>query len=344
LLAQQESMQANGQINPQTYARRLTHWQRLEQVACWQADAVLVPNPEAVERLVNMGVAAQKITCITAALDLHTLSHVRIDANLQRLYKHPFLLTVVTPYMGADDGLTHLLQALHLLRWHLPDLRCAVVITVVPPPAALLALQTLSQDLGLVHIVDWILPPTDTDADAEHQAIQYVAPADVCLVPHTPLGQAYLPTQVYLYHSMGKPILGAEQPPLQRYLNQTQGLGAVAWQQPDLLANGIWQLHQNPALRKQLADAGRNAALTQHNWTLESPKWLGCLQGVLTAPIPPDGAEGMQQAVLSAEALMKDDRSLASTNSLLAMAAMASAQMQQEALPSDVMPTKERAT
>src|SRR5262249_11757237 len=77
---------------------------------------------------------------------------------------------------------------------------------------------------------------------------------------------ATFPNKAYLYHLLKKPILVSNATPLQRYVETTGGGLAFPSGDADALAELIRMLYTRPDLRREMANKGHQAVLTQYNW------------------------------------------------------------------------------
>ena len=260
--------QANGQPDLKKASQVKSRWEHIEKLACWQADRLLVVTKEAKDRLVANGIAAPKITIVPNTVDGNKFAQVPLDTQVQRQYKHTFLLTYVGHVNGPHRGIETVLQAINLLKWDIPELKFVAAGAVREPYEPVLRQQIEAMELDrFVDFTGWM---------DEAEFGSYIAAADVCICPHLANDHtnATFPNKLYLYHWYGRPVVASNCLPIERYLTETQGGLVFDSGNAEQLATAIWQLYQNAALRKQLGEQGRSAVLKEHNWQAQAPHFV----------------------------------------------------------------------
>jgi glycosyltransferase involved in cell wall biosynthesis len=250
-------------------------WDHIEKLACWQADRLLVNTKEAQDRLVAKGIAASKIAIIPDAVDADRLAHTQLDPDIQRMYKHTFLLTYVGNAHASYQGLETVLQAIHLLKWDMPELKFVIAGSVSPAYETVLKKQIAAMEL------ERFVDVTNTSDDTSTSS--FVAASDVCLHPYlaNDYSNTTFPSQLFLYHWYGRPIIASNSLPVERYLTETQGGLVYDSGNAEQLATAIWQLYRNSALRRQMAEQGRQSVIKQHNWQVQAPAFIQVYDDVM---------------------------------------------------------------
>jgi glycosyltransferase involved in cell wall biosynthesis len=102
------------------------------------------------------------------------------------------------------------------------------------------------------------------------QAASYLDSADILASPHVPMPDDKpffgSPTKLFEYMAMGKAIVASNLDQLGRVLTHQQTAWLVEPGNATELASAIRLLSSNPALRRQLGENARKAALASHTW------------------------------------------------------------------------------
>jgi glycosyltransferase involved in cell wall biosynthesis len=260
LMGMMKGKNADGSLNKAKSRRAQAQWDTIEKLACWQADKILVVTEEATERLAAKGINPAKITVIPNAVDMDKFAQVAMDPNVQRHYKHQFLLTYVGHVNGPHRGIETVFEALALLKDTIPNLKFVAAGAVREGYAQ--QLKAMATRLQIAHLVDW------TGWLDEAAFGSYINSADICLCPHVANDHTHatFPNKVYLYHWYAKPVISSDCRPLARYMDSTQGGLTFASGNAQALAGHIMHLYQHPDLRKQLGENGHQAVWHHHNW------------------------------------------------------------------------------
>jgi glycosyltransferase involved in cell wall biosynthesis len=240
-------------------------WDNIEQLAAWEADAVITSIDEARDRLMKKGIAPNKISVIPNLLDTDHYLNQPWDPSVIKRYKATFLLTYVGHLNGPHRGIYMVLEAMARLQEEIPELYFVGAGALSPRYRD--QLQAHAERLGVAHQVEW------TDWLDEPTMISTIQAADICLCPHVAndYTQTTFPSKVLLYHLFQKPVIASDCRPLARYLQDSGG--GLTFQSGDAhaLTRQILSLYQNNALRRQLGEAGKKAVLSRYQWTQTAP-------------------------------------------------------------------------
>lgn len=227
---------------------------RLEKWACGAADRVVVVVEEARERLIGLGVPAEKIVVFGNSEPLALLEEGQSPSP------RPEELRIV--YVGgvaAHRGLDTAVAAMPAILAVNP----AATLTIVGDGTTLEELRAQAHALG----VDG--PVRFTGRLPFDEAMQHVREATVATVPHhrSPHTDATVPHKLFQYFALGRPVIVSDCAPLARIV-ETEHAGEV-FESGDPAGFARAALDLTDPERWQIAsDAGKNAVRTR--WNLET--------------------------------------------------------------------------
>lgn len=247
---------------------RVAGW--LERASAALAHLVIVPEPDALERVVARGTPRAKVRWLPNVPDEEAF---RVPEGTSPAADGSFLVmthgTLLERY-GVDD----LLRAAALLLPHLPGLRVWVVGDGEHRPRA----QALARSLGLDGVVEfrgWL--PYARVAEA-------VARAQVGVVPMRFNG---LPNKLFEYACLGRPVVAADLPALRRVFGDS-----LLYYPPGdhrALAEALGRLHGDEGLRRRLGEAAR-AVARRYSWSRVRQVYVALHEG-WPPPGPREGDE-----------------------------------------------------
>jgi len=134
-------------------------------------------------------------------------------------------------------------------------------------------LRELSIELDLQNIT--MLPPCARQALAP-----MIASADVCLVNHGRIDflRVAAPSKMADYMAAGRPIVLAAEGNPRRILKEAMAGIAVPSENPVAMCQAILTLYQNPSLRQQMGENGRNYALSHFSLEQVTTDYLSVFQ------------------------------------------------------------------
>ena len=247
-------------------ASRLAHEALLlqERASIAIAAAVVTVNDALVERLVEQGVPASKVTVILNAPDLRRFDP---SAHARRTFAEDGVLRLV--YAGAltpTYELDVVVDAVELLGRLRPELRVTLDLYGRGDSEAALGERVRAQGLADRIRLHGRIPLEDVPAA--------IAAADIGLAPtaRTPFTDMSLSTKLFEYAAMGKPVIASSLPTVDRYCPQ----GTVAHYapgDPEDLARAILALVDDPVAREAgRAATGRRAA--ELSWDGQAARYL----------------------------------------------------------------------
>ena len=224
--------------------------ERLELAVYRAADQIVLVSEGFRTSLIERGVPAGKLSVIRNGVDLERF---RTDTPREDEVRTRLGATspedVMVLYLGAH-GISHGLTAVADAAAKLQDLT-HIRFAFVGEGAAKPELQARIGELGLDNVVT--LPGVPRE-----EVPGLLAAADICLAPlrDVPLFSTFIPSKIFEYLGAGRAVIGALRGEPARILQQA-GAVVVEPEQPELLADAIRQLAEDPERRAAMGAEGR---------------------------------------------------------------------------------------
>jgi len=236
------------------YAR----WSRYEREILREVDAVIVVIEEARDRLIALGIPADKIIVVPNTVPAQT-GTVRIDEAVLARYRGSFVISYIGGF-APHRGLDTVVRALPLVRDRMPNARLLLV--GGGNEGYRRHLESLARKLrcaDLVEMAGW----------QRQEAIwSYIEASAVCLVPHSrnPHTDTTIPNKIFQYMMRERPVIVSDCPPLARIVRDTGGGLVFRAGDPADLAARIIELHADDGTRRAMGVEGRRAVLDRYTW------------------------------------------------------------------------------
>jgi len=174
--------------------------------------------------------------------------------------------------MGKQEGIEYLLQAMHLLVQRRDDIH----LCLIGGGTSLEAMQQYASELCLDDVV------TFTGRVPDQILLEVLNTADVCVNPDVanPMNDKSTMNKIMEYMALGKPIVQFDLTE-GKVSAQQASLYAEANNATDLAAK-IEVLLDDPALRQQMGDFGRNRVEKKLSWEYEVPKLLAAYDALFS--------------------------------------------------------------
>lgn len=175
-------------------------------------------------------------------------------------------------------GLEYLIQSLPHIQRVIPDLKCVLCGTGLMENQ----LKQLSQKLGLDSIVKFVgfVPPDEV--------VWYINAFDLAVVSlFSPYGQSVgsSPLKLYEYLACGKPVISADVPGVQEIIQEHKVGVIVRDAQPQKIADAVINILRDKAIREQMAQNARQAAVRYYSWEIVATKYLKVCRSALSKSI-----------------------------------------------------------
>jgi glycosyltransferase involved in cell wall biosynthesis len=249
-----------------------SRWARYERSVLQEVDAVVVVVEESKERIVRLGVPAEKIFVVpnTASKERELIP---VDPEITGRYSGQFVLSYIGGF-ASHRGLDIAIKALPLLRDRIPGLK--LVLVGDRNRSYRRYLERLSGELKSSELVEM------TGWQPFEKIWSYIEASAVCLVPHArnPHTDTTIPHKIFQYMMLGKPVIVSDCPPLRRVVEDSGGGLFFRYDDPEELARRILELYESEALRREVSHAARKAFLDRYNWDRTSGELIGLYRGL----------------------------------------------------------------
>ena len=233
-------------------------WARYEREALRAVDAIVVVIEEARDRLVQLGISAEKISVVPNTVPVQS-GEIPIDSGIVERYRDRFVVSYIGGF-APHRGLDTVIRALPLAREHVPNLK--LVLVGGGNEGYRKRLENLARELrcdDLVELTGW---------KPQESIWSYIEASAVCLVPHArnPHTDTTIPNKIFQYMLRGRPVIVSDCPPLARIARDTGGGLIFRWDDPASLAGRIVELYRGEDARRRMAEAGRASVLDRYTW------------------------------------------------------------------------------
>lgn len=243
----------------------------LVEKSCLQrADRVIVVIEEMAERMVKMGIPADRIDVVS---NTPPRSRAEGEPERRRRPEGQPLGLVYLGHLGVPRGIMEMVEAVAILRRDgLP-----VCATIVGKGRDAQLFKDRARELGLTDAEVSFLGYVDRDT-----ALRAVQEADIGVLPHHVNEQwnTSIPNKLFDYMAVSLPVVSSNPEPFARITRAT-GAGEV-FQGGDAssLADAIRRL-ADPDLRERYGIAGRRAILDRYNWEYDTAIMMRSLDRVV---------------------------------------------------------------
>lgn len=237
-------------------------WSRYERRILPKVDAIIVVIEEARDRLVSLGIPAEKISVVPNTVSRES-GHVPIDPEILERYKNLFVVSYIGGFT-PHRGLGVVVRALPLLKGKIPNLK--LVLVGYRSEGYRHTLEALVRELGCEDMVEMVaLQP-------QEKVWSYIDASAVCLVPHArnPHTDTTIPNKIFQYMIRERPVIVSDCPPLARIAKESGGGVVFKYDDPEALARAIIDLAGDENKRRRMAQAGRRAVMERYNWEATS--------------------------------------------------------------------------
>jgi glycosyltransferase involved in cell wall biosynthesis len=242
----------------------------VERIAIRLVDLTLVVIEEARDRLIRLGVPAERISIVrnTPKVEL-----TRFPAAWGEPERDTTRLNLV--FVGGLEPMRGLEAVLELLSVALP-LVPELHLTIIGDGRWKGDLQARARAVGVdAHVV--------FAGRREYQrALFEVQRADIGLIPHriTAHTNSTIPNKLFEYMLLGKPVLATDMAPVRRILLEV-GCGLV-YRTSDEAVEALRRL-RDKVLRHSLGEKGRRAVLERYRWDLDGGVFVRAVEGLVAA-------------------------------------------------------------
>ncbi|MGW8314881.1 MAG: glycosyltransferase family 4 protein [Bacteroidales bacterium] len=231
-------------------------WRRYEKRYAGLADDVIVVVEEARDRLVALGIDADRIHVIS-----NTVDPEHFDFPPQE--KDPEHVTMI--YGGGINrhrGLQTVIEALPKITVGIPDIR----LLIIGPGSYTEALKKLTAELKMEPYV------TFRDRLPLDALLREVSRADIALIPHlkTAHTDSTIPHKLFQYMYAGIPIISSNCAPLKRIIEETGTGVCFRSGDPDSFAESLKKLLTDKQFLQKIPENGKQWVVQKYNWASDA--------------------------------------------------------------------------
>ncbi len=231
-------------------------WERHERAILPRVDRIIVVIEEAKERLLRLGLPAERISVVRNTVKADEFRGFGVDPSIAARFRGRFVLS----YLGGFErhrGLETLIDATAILaRSH---------------PEALLLLIGGGSTEGPLRARALALGIEDRVVFEGWQPFErfpsYIEASDVCVIPHlrNDHTDTTIPHKLFHYMLLDRPVLTTDCRPLKRIVTEAECGLVVPSGDPEAMAGAAASL-ADPTLRARMGGAGRRAVIERYNW------------------------------------------------------------------------------
>lgn len=235
-------------------------YKRLEKRCAEHANHIIVVVQEAKDRLVDLGISADKITVIMNTEDIDYFLGMPIEQDLVEQFKENFVISYVGGF-EENRGLETLVKAMLSVLSKIPDAH----LLLVGEGRRKQALIQLCQELNILEYV------TFTGWVEFSRVPTYISLSDVCVIPHVvnPHTDATIPHKLFQYMSLEKPVVATEIKPVKRIIESGNCGLVVPAENPEAMAEAILRL-SDKSYARMLGANGKKIVQERYNWKTTS--------------------------------------------------------------------------
>jgi len=233
-------------------------WSRYERAILPEADAIIVVIDEAKDRLVKLGIPADKIHVVPNTV-AQAMSDVPVDGRIAARLRDRFVVSYIGGF-APHRGLDTVVRAIPLARDKVPNLK--LVLVGDGNTAYRMSIERLARELGCIDLIEM------TGWQRQDAIWSYIEASAVCLVPHArnPHTDTTIPNKIFQYLMRERPVIVSDCPPLARIVAETGGGLVFTYDKPAELARDIIDLYEHEPKRREMARVGRLAVLERFTW------------------------------------------------------------------------------
>ncbi len=244
----------------------------LESLSFHFADHVITTNESYKQIALQRGrVEERRITIVRNGPDLEELNNPDMQLSLPKDGK------VIIGYVGVtgiQDGVDHLLKALHYLTNKLNVVNTSCI--VLGDGSAMPGLKSLANELGIdsyIQFTGWI--------NRQEEVAEYLKNMDICVAPEPsdPYNSRSTAAKIMEYMAMGKAIVSSDLPE-HRFTARNAAIYAVPGDVKDF-AEKIAFLVAHPEQRQLMGRAGQSRILAELAWPFQAKKLLDAYKVLL---------------------------------------------------------------
>ena len=237
-------------------------WAKYEREVLKKVDKIVVVIEESKERIMGLGIPEDRIYVVP-----NTASKERIDIEpveeIIKSYSGNFVISYIGGF-APHRGLDTVVKSVGYLKDRIDNLK--VILVGDRNRKYMDYLKKLTESMGCEHIVDF------PGWQSFERIWSYIRVSDICLVPHArnPHTDTTIPHKLFQYMMLAKPVIVSDCPPLKRIIEDSGGGLWFRYDNPEELADRVFELYSDKERRKMIGKAGQQAFNERYNWDATS--------------------------------------------------------------------------
>lgn len=218
------------------------------------------------DSLKTRGIPSEKIVFLPNGVDPDLFAPIAPDEKLlEELNLRGKYVILYAGTMGYAHGLEVALQAAQLLEKDHPEIAFLMVGDGSEKPR----LMEMAREMGLAN-VRWV----DFQPITEMQRYYSVAQASLSTLRRYKLSEGVRPSKVFPGLASAKPLIYVGEGEGAKVVEESGGGVILPPEEPQLLAEAILKLQQDPALCQTLGERGRDFVMKHYSWKSIVSQWL----------------------------------------------------------------------
>lgn len=219
-----------------------------------------------IDSLKARGIPAEKVVFLPNGVDPDLFAPMAPDEKLlEDLQLHGKYVILYAGTMGYAHGLEVALQAAQLLEKDHPE----IVFLLVGDGSEKLRLMDLAREMNLTN-VRWV----DFQPITEMQRYYSVARISLSTLRRYKLSEGVRPSKVFPGLASAKPLIYVGEGEGAKVVEESGGGVVLPPEEPQLLAEAILKLKQDPELCQKLGEQGRDFVIKHYSWKSIVSHWL----------------------------------------------------------------------
>ncbi|GBD92332.1 GDP-mannose-dependent alpha-(1-2)-phosphatidylinositol mannosyltransferase [bacterium BMS3Abin04] len=246
-------------------------WQASEVEWCNKFDYLITVIEEAVDRYKSLGIPENKFSVVPNYVNLDTFLTDEIDKSIVLRFKDNFSVM----YVGGFDvhrGLEVAIKAVPFVVDKIENFK----LVLVGKGRNFDDLVNLAKSLNIEKYISF------EGWQPVAKLSSYIEASSVCLIPHlkTQHTDNTIPHKLFQYMVFEKPVIVSNCKPLERILNKENAGLIYNANNSEELAKSILTLYENPELRKEMGKRGKEAVISEYNWSNASKSLISLYQNI----------------------------------------------------------------
>ncbi|MFO7525321.1 MAG: glycosyltransferase family 4 protein [Ignavibacteriaceae bacterium] len=230
----------------------------LEKYCIRKADRIITVVEENAARMVESGIAVQKVFVVSNTVDLETFATGAIDVNIVNKYKDKFVL-LYTGFVSPERGLDTIVKGMEFLK----DEFTNVLLLIVGNGISLPFLQNIVSQKKIGSLVEFIPWPGHENLGSYLE----IAKVGISPQPRNEHWNNSIPHKLFEYMSQSKPVLVTDAIPLKRVIDETKAGLSFTSGNPKNFAEKITELINSEV---NFGENGLKAVRDKYNWNKDA--------------------------------------------------------------------------